>query len=227
MLIKEHFDQGPSDDLVFPNQWPSEEKIPGLRSFLERFYSMLHDVSMGLLEALEIGLDLPPGAFTQQCQRHADELRLIHYPGLRVSSDKPHAAPNRVWPHTDLGVITCLFQDSVGGLEMEDRTRPGRFQAIPPGQRRDEMVVNISETMERWSNGVLKAGKHLVRTPVGQQSPDGDITVPERYSSPFFVKASREARVGPLPYFVSNKAPPAYSDMTALEFHMQRVAKAY
>lgn len=215
---------------MFPNQWPSEDKIPGLRPFLERFYSMSHDVSMGLLEALEVGLDLPPGALTHQCRRHADELRLIHYPGLQLSGgdEKPHAAAgNRVWPHTDLGVITCLFQDSVGGLEMEDRARPGTFVAIPPGVRRDEMVVNISETMERWSNGVLKAGKHLVRTPPGRPSPAGGATVPERYSSPFFVKASREACVGPLPYFVSSEVPPAYSDMTALEFHMQRVAKAY
>lgn len=212
---------------MFPNLWPSEEEIPGLRSFLERFYSLSHEVGLGLLEALEIGLDLPAGCFTQQCERHADELRLIHYPELRVPADKPHAAANRVWPHTDLGVITCLFQDRVGGLEMEDRTRPGRFLAIPPGERRDEMVVNISETMERWSNGVLKAGKHLVRTPQGQKTPAGDIRIPERYSSPFFVKASRETCVGPLPHFVTKELPPAYSDMTALEFHMKRVAKAY
>ena len=185
---------------------------------------MSHDICMHLLTALEEAFDLPAGAFTDNCKQQADELRLNHYPALCLPSNQ--SGTNRVWPHTDLGIITGLFQDTVGGLEMEDRKHPGWFKPIPPG-RRDEMVVNISETMERWTNGALKAGKHHVKTPRGERARTGEVTIPERFSIPYFVKASRETCVGPLPYFVSEEAPAAYSDMTALEFHMQRVAKAY
>ncbi|KAK4219676.1 hypothetical protein QBC37DRAFT_382429 [Rhypophila decipiens] len=228
---KEHFDQGPLDDLAFPNRWPSEDALPGFRPFLEHFYTRSHEISMHLLTALEEGLDLPAGAFTDRCKSTADELRLNHYPELQIPSDKAQTGANRVWLHTDLGIITCLFQDNIGGLEMEDRRSQAaakqRFQPIPPGARRDEMVVNISETMERWTNGVLKAGKHLVMTPKREDVTTGNVTIPERFSIPYFVKASRETSVGPLPYFVSDNAPPVYPDMTALEFHAQRVAKAY
>lgn len=139
-------------DSKYPNKWLAESSISGFRSFMEVFYERCNSVSMLLLEAMEISLNLPAGSFTAKCQQKAHELRLNHYPAVKQERISPEI--NRVWPHTDLGVITCLFQDTVGGLEIEDRTHRGTFRPIPPG-RRGEMIVNISETMQRWSNGMV------------------------------------------------------------------------
>lgn len=40
----------------------------------------------------------------------------------------------------------------MGGLEIEDRLQEGKFRAVQPGKG-NELVVNVSETLERWTNG--------------------------------------------------------------------------
>ena len=182
---------------------------------------------MTILEAMELALDLRPGLFTEKCQGRASELRFNHYPEVAIS--RPSQDFSRVWPHTDLGVITCLFQDSVGGLEIEDRSQEGKFEAVDPISP-DELIVNISETFELWTNGVIRAGLHNVKLPQALKSSRGtgeELIVPERFSIPFFVKADRDAYVGALDEFVSESRPSAYPARTALEYHMQRLAKAY
>ncbi|KAH6649195.1 hypothetical protein BKA67DRAFT_539186 [Truncatella angustata] len=224
--LKEHFDIGAVNESAFPNKWVSESHMPGFRSFLEDFYERCHVISMQLLEALAISLAQPAGTFTDMCEQKANELRLIHYPPTKHSSTASDL--NRVWPHTDLGIITCLFQDNVGGLEIEDRDRR-IFQPVIPG-RRSELIVNISETMHRWSNGKIPAGIHQVTLPSGYVSKsitDNEIAVPERYSIPYFVKADQNAHVGPLSHFVDDSSPPKFPNMTALEFQMQRLSQAY
>jgi isopenicillin N synthase-like dioxygenase len=55
--------------------------------------------------------------------------------------------------------MTCLFQDSTGGLEIEDRAHRGQFHRVSPG-RRSELIVNSSETLERWTNGKVCFESH-------------------------------------------------------------------
>lgn len=196
-----------------------------MRAFLEDFYNRCHDISMTILSAMEMALNVGPGSFTSRCSGGASELRLNHYPQLTMDADPRDI--HRVWPHTELGVITCLFQDGVGGLEIEDRTVEGRFEAVEP-KSPDELILNISETFERWTNGVVKAGVHIVRLPEGMKNENkGETLVPERFSIPFFVKADRDACVGALKEFVSEDRPARFEDMTAVEYHLQRLAKAY
>ncbi|KAF3012559.1 hypothetical protein E8E14_000929 [Neopestalotiopsis sp. 37M] len=224
--LKEHFDISNTIDSKFPNKWPDETSIPGFRPFMEDFYERCCTISMHLLEALEMSLELPPGAFMDKCREKAHELRLNRYPAITQSRVRPDV--NRVWPHTDLGVITCLFQDSIGGLEVEDRAQRGTFHPIAPGG--SEMIVNISETLQRWSNGKLPAGVHQVTLPpdLNTESTRGaNTSIPERYSIPFFVKADYNTSVGALTQFLHDSQPSAYPDITALEFHKQRLAQAY
>jgi isopenicillin N synthase-like dioxygenase len=123
--------------------------MPGFKSFLEDSFTRCHEVAMLLLNALEISFSLPAGSFTDRCREKAGELRLNYYPALVQTDSSPI---NRAWAHTDLGVMTCLFQDSIGGLEIEDRAHRGQFHRVSPG-RRSELIVNSSETLERWTNG--------------------------------------------------------------------------
>ncbi|KAI0907607.1 oxidoreductase [Ustulina deusta] len=66
---------------------------------------------------------------------------------------------NRTWSHTDFG------------LKLEDRSKPG------------------TNTFQRWTNDVIRAGLH-------------QVTTPPWHSCVFFFKASRDTSVGPLPQFV-------------------------
>lgn len=181
-----------------------------------------------------------------RCRKDASELRLNRYPPVSLAR-LADGRVKRTWPHTDFGIITLLFQDDVGGLELEDRRTPGTFVPVapaPPGGP-SEMVVNISDTFQRWTNGVIRAGVHQVAPPPaykaralavhgngnghanGSGHANGGGVLPERHSCVFFAKASRDTSAGPLPQFVSDEHPAQYDEITALEFQQRMTSQLY
>ncbi|RDL32343.1 Clavaminate synthase-like protein [Venustampulla echinocandica] len=221
---KEHFDIGPSEDTEFPNKWPDDKLIPGFQSWLESYFDRSQCITLALMEALEISMHLPKGAFVQKCQGHASELRLNHYPGIAVKILE-EGRTSRIWPHTDFGIITLLSQDDVGGLEIQDKDHPANFVPVP---REDlsELIVNIGDTLERWTNGFLQAGLHQVTAPREMLNRSNENLLPRR-SIAFFLKAHRQMSVGPLPQFVAEKTPAKYEDITALAYQQRRTAIVY
>ena len=192
---------------------------------MEDAFEKLEQVAGRLMAALEVAFQLPAGAFLNAIthDHNSSELRLNHYPDIEVD-EILRGKVSRIWPHFDLGVITLLFQDSVGGLEFEDREQAGEFYRLH-GDDTSELVVNVSETLQRWTNGVVRAGLHRVSLP---QNLDGKTsgTLPERYSIAYFCKADRLASVGPLGQFVKG-CEARYSDISAIEYHQQRLQSAY
>ncbi|KAL9127031.1 MAG: hypothetical protein Q9217_004020 [Psora testacea] len=146
---REHFDQGAKTDCEYPNRWPSERVLPGFRDFMESAFETLEQVAARLMSALELAFQLPDGAFLEKIthEKNASELRQNHYPAIEVEEIK-RGAISRIWPHFDLGVLTLLFQDNVGGLEFEDREEAGKFDRVQCGNPA-EIVVNVSETLQR------------------------------------------------------------------------------
>ena len=219
---------GSDSDQAFPNRWPAEELLPGFRRHMTMLFDRMEQVSLSIMSALELALELPPGAFVDKIthQRNASEMRLNHYPPLPVSElRKGHV--KRIWPHFDLGVITLLFQDGAcGGLEFQDRANQGQFARVEC-QARSEMVVNVSETLQRWTNDTLPAGLHRVNAPEVPAGGRRHDVLPERYSVAYFCKADRASSVGPLRAFVDDHKEPAYEDITALEYHQRRLQSAY
>ncbi|QBZ53675.1 hypothetical protein PoMZ_09363, partial [Pyricularia oryzae] len=215
----EHFDAGPLDDAQFPNLWPDENDLPGFRETIANHYQICKKVAHQLMAAVEIGMGLSAGVLVDRCRQEASEISLNRYPQIATET-LAEGHTKRIWPHTDYGVITLLFQDGVGGLELEDRTRPGEFLPVTPTAPggRAEMVVNASDTFERWTNGVVRAGLHRVTLPCDEKR----AVVPERYSCAFFQKASRETSAGPLPHFVTEDNPARYDEITALQFQQRR-----
>lgn len=215
---------GAPDDTEYCNQWPQEKDLPGFRACMENHYNLCLDMSFEIMRALELGMKVPYGSLSEKCKGKASELRISHYPSISVA-DMERGDVSRIWPHTDLGVLTFLFQDAVGGLEIEDRDDKGSFF---PVQREawNEVVITVSETLERWTNGELPAGLHRVTVPPGLKGKD-DSALPSRFSSAFFVKADRTAEVGVLPPFIANGEEKRYESMTALEFHLHRLTSAY
>ncbi|KAF1995393.1 putative gibberellin 20-oxidase [Amniculicola lignicola CBS 123094] len=224
---REHFDAGPPGDTEYPNKWPSEAALPGFRGLMEKCYDMFQKVCLEIMEAMEVGLELPPGSLVNRCCPASSELRLNHYPriDLKVLAD---GKIKRTWPHTDFGIITLLFQDQVGGLELENRRHPGTFMPVLPGPVNGptEMVVNISNTFQRWTNDVVKAGLHQVSVPIAMKQQTTGFC-PERYSGIFFFKAHRDTSVGPLPRFVSVETTALYDEITALQYQQKMTGVLY
>ena len=168
------------------------------------------------MESFEVGLQLAPGTLVQRCIPAASELRLNHYPVVSLAKLR-EGRTKRAWPHTDFGIITLVFQDNVGGLELEDRSRPNTFVPVTRGSE-GEIAINISDTFQRWTNGVICAGAHQVTLPPKMKDQQ-DGVIPERQSTVFFFKAHRDVSVGPLPDFVRPSQPAQYDEVTALQHH--------
>ncbi|KAL8889960.1 MAG: hypothetical protein Q9215_002829 [Flavoplaca cf. flavocitrina] len=226
VVEQEHFDQGSTKDLRYPNRWPYENVLPGFREFMELWYDKMEAVASHLMAALERAFRLPSGALLDRMthEKNASEARLLHYPAIDMAEIK-QGAVSRIWPHFDLGVITLLFQDGVGGLECEDRENSGNFLSVGSNSR-SEMVVNVSETLQRWTNDTVRAGLHRVTVPKSFEERDSGM-VPERFSVTYFCKANRDASVGALPEFVPSGSKAKYEDMTAIEYHQSRLQSAY
>ena len=131
----------------------------------------------------------------------------------------------RAWPHTDSGVISLLLQDEVGGLELEDRQNPSSFIRLSSNGTM-EMIVNVADTLERWTNGVLRAGLHRVNNPENA-SGKGHGSIEERFFVVLFFKANENASLGPVSCFITPQRPAEYSFVTALQYLQQVNGKLY
>jgi isopenicillin N synthase-like dioxygenase len=191
---------------------------------MENYYAQAQQFCLQLMEALDIGLGLPEGKLPQLCVPDASELRLLHYPAI-AAAELRTGDTARIWPHTDFGLITLLLQDDVGGLEVQDPLDENRYIEVTREQP-GEIIVNISATFERWTNGVIKAAVHWVNiTP--DKKDDANAIVPERWSVAYFLKAHQSASAGPLSHFVTSERPARYADITALQFQQQRTELVY
>jgi isopenicillin N synthase-like dioxygenase len=82
------------------------------------------------------------------------------------------------------------------------------------------MIVNVLDTLERWTNAKLTGGVHRVSIPEGIRDENG-VTLNERFSMAYLFKAERNVSVGPLEQFMNfDKA--NFPSITALEFQKWR-----
>ncbi|KAF2464106.1 Clavaminate synthase-like protein [Lindgomyces ingoldianus] len=223
---KEHFDQGPEHDTEFPNKWPNAPELSGFQPFMKAFYRRCDDVCLTLMKALEGAWGIEDGSLVARCVPSATDLRLTHYPAIPVE-EMQSGSTSRIAPHTDFGPITLLFQDSTGGLEIEDRSNPipNSFVPLPPTDT-TEMIVNVGDTLTRWTNGNITGGTHQVMCPAAMKGESG-LILPPRMSMAYLFKAERNVSVGPLPKFVSSTEPAKYPDITALEFQRWKNSIVY
>jgi isopenicillin N synthase-like dioxygenase len=193
---------------------------------MDDFYISCDKASFMILAALERSMEVHTGTFQDMCKpRNASEARINRYPAIPLSEMRSNDT-TRISPHFDLGVITLLFADNIGGLEFQYRkdNRSDVFSPVEAGDQA-EMIVSVAETMQRWTQDVLPASLHRVTIPADMKEQDEGI-VPERFSIVYLAKADRKASVGVLPEFRSQGVE-KYENMTALEYHMRRIATAY
>lgn len=188
---------------------------------MENIYRRLDEVCVTLMKALEVAWGIKDGSLVARCLPSSTDLRLSHYPEIPIEEIQSGRSI-RIAPHTDFGPITLLFQDSTGGLEIEDRTNPEpkTFDPLPPSDT-TEMIVNVGDTLTRWTNGKIPGGVHQVTTPDTLKG-KSSLILPARLSMAHLFKADRNTSVGPLPKFVTPTEPAKYPDITAFEYQTER-----
>lgn len=218
--VKESFELGREDDERTPNIWLPDDTLPGFREFMMRFFDTCYAVALDLLRAIALGMGLPEHFFAEYHTKRDNQLRLLHYPPVEAELLRT-GTMERIAAHTDFGTMTLLFQDQVGGLEVEDVHEKGKFNAAPfiPGT----IVVNIGDFLQRWSNDTLKSTLHRVRAP---PAVEGGLTR-ARYSIPYFVTADREKMIDCIPGCCSEERPKRYEPINAREYIERRLNATY
>ena len=192
--------------------------------FLFVFYLSWQLRDFKLLEATALSLSHPSAFFVKLCNQNTSELRLNHYPG--VLAKELLEGCNRISEHTDFGTLTLLFQDSVGGLEIERQDCHGTFIPIKADDP-TEMIVNVGDCLQRWTNDALCSANHRVTLPEGQKDIHNAM-IEGRYSVAYFGKPNRETLVSTMPEFVSRGAHPKYVEkLTAWEYNQVKLLKTY
>ena len=163
MLAKRH-----DIPLIADNQWPDDDSE--LSSGIMPYYNAVCSLGQQLLSVIAVGLGEELDFFAKRYTSPLGRGQLVYYPqSLQADEDKERFGAAA---HTDFGVLTLLYQDDNGGLQVLNKAKEW-IEAPPiPGT----FVCNIGDLLNRWSNGYLSSNLHRVINRSGN----------ERFSMPVF-----------------------------------------
>ena len=178
------------------SRWPS----PAFRALMMAFYDDVFDGARRLQTLLARGLGAPDDFFSACHSGENVTLRLLHYPPQQ--SGGLDAGQLGAGAHTDYGLLTLLFQDSVGGLQVQDKA--GIWHPVAPHDQ--AIVINCGDLLERWTNGRYRSTPHRV---LPNEKPRA------RLSIAMFMDPDSATQVHALPSCVSADHPPRFAPTTA------------
>ena len=149
-------------DSIDDSQWP-DALSPSFSRTIKSFMEQCKDLALKLLDILSIGLELEEDCL-RKChsliphEGNHTALRTLYYPPL---PEDISTIDTRLVEHSDYGSITLLFQDDVGGLQVQCTN--GSYVEATPIQ--DTVLVNIGDALQFWTGGKLKSTKHKVELP--------------------------------------------------------------
>ncbi|KAK7271307.1 hypothetical protein RJT34_27089 [Clitoria ternatea] len=112
--------------------------------------------------------------------------------------------------HSDIGTITVLLQDGIGGLYVrvgeENGAAKEEWLEIPPIP--GALVINIGDTLQILSNGKYKSAEHRVRASSSES----------RVSVPVFTVPLATEKIGPLPEVVKKDGFARYREVVLQDY---------
>ena len=162
--------------------------IPGFRETVLAYLDALTNLGHALMRGVALSLGLDADYFrTNYTDDPTILFRIFHYPPVE------HQAGVESWgvgEHTDYGLLTILWQDDLGGLQVKSGSS---WIEAPPIS--DSFVCNIGDMLDRMSGGLYRSTPHRVK----------NRTDRGRLSFPFFFDPNFDAEVKPV--FPSQPAP--------------------
>jgi isopenicillin N synthase-like dioxygenase len=228
--LKEVFDVGPYDlpaeDDYFspekagasfaPNVWP--KKLPSLRPAMSAYFLAMEDLAEKMARIFALALELPESYFLSKIDRHISILRANFYAKQLVP---PLPNQLRGGGHTDYTAYTILWQQEVPGGGLQVRDKHGEWIDVPviPGS----FVVNIGDSLARWTNDLWVSTMHRVVNPPPEIAHETD-----RLSLVFFFQPNYDAIIECIetcqgPDNPAKYAPIANGDYLAQKFAEQQI----
>ncbi|MDM9383417.1 2-oxoglutarate and iron-dependent oxygenase domain-containing protein [Chlorogloeopsis sp. ULAP01] len=186
---------------------------PAKDSSILDFYRACTELSNKILQAFALALQLPEDFFTTRHTEQNHTLRLLHYPPVQKPLQPRQV---RAGEHSDYGSITLLFQDEIGGLEIQ--TTAGQWIAAPAIP--DTVIVNTGDLMQRWTNHVFCSTRHRVMIPTDERVKQS------RYSVAFFCHPNNNTEIACLES-CQKEHPPIYPPILAGEYLLSRLRATY
>jgi isopenicillin N synthase-like dioxygenase len=162
-----------------PNQWP--RALPSLRATMWDYFAAMETLAQPLMHGFAMALGLEADFFDGPHRDPMSVLKLNHYPPQEIMDETEIIG---VGGHCDGGSFTILWQDSLGGLEV--RNKSGHWIGIPPID--GTFVINIANLLQRWTNGRFSSTEHRVINRYGT----------DRYSIAFFVYPAHSTVIEPV-----------------------------
>ena len=186
-----------------PELWPA----PDFLDTASRFFDEALRGSNIVMDAFAIALDLPIDFFRKCHYGQNVALRYLHYPVMEgvLTEDQIGCGA-----HTDFGTITLLFQDDVGGLQIQGRDGVWRDAVYIPGT----IIINTADLVATWTNDRYCSTPHRVKPMTGDY---------DRYSIAYFVDPDTDTPVSAFPSCISQDNPAKYADTTAGAYVQQRI----
>ncbi|KAM4103007.1 hypothetical protein ACJW30_06G046400 [Castanea mollissima] len=171
------------------------DKRNSLRSTIDAFGTTASTLAQRLAEILAQSLGIESNFFRENCPPKSSYIRMNRYPKCPLASKVFGLVP-----HSDSNLLTILYQDQVGGLQlMKDR----RWFKVKPNPK--ALIINIGDLFQALSNDAFKSIKHRVVSPQGV----------ERFSAAFFYCPSNDAVIQ------SYTEPAMYRPFTLIEYRQQ------
>jgi len=187
-------------------RWPDTT----FQAIVTHLYTDALQASYRLQRVMACALGVEPEFFVRCHSGENVTLRLLYYPNTGVDRVEPKQLG--AGAHTDYGLLTLLFQDAVGGLQVLDANQTWIDVAPIPGA----IVINSGDLLEHWTNGRYKSTLHRVQPKIGGQ---------DRLSIAMFVDPDSATSVEVLESCIDADHPARFARTTAGE-HLQSKIEA-
>ncbi|EAL68711.1 hypothetical protein DDB_G0277497 [Dictyostelium discoideum AX4] len=188
---------------LYPTAEQEEQyEIQGFKSTIHTYIEKLTHLSQQIIEAISLSLNLPQDYFFKNYTYDPFILMgLLHYPSFHHQeqeeeqeddesnnggkkspnpdeSKKPEVEKFGTGQHTDWGLLTVLYQDDVGGLQVKSKNSEEYIDAPPiPGT----FICNIGDMLDKMTGGYYLSNLHRVKYNKSGR---------DRFSIPFFLDPS-------------------------------------
>lgn len=191
-------------DQVSSKLWPQ-----GNQKFCERireYKGEMRELSLGILKLIlySLGADVSKQYGSAPFDNCEFQIRMNFYhndKNLEAAADDDQIFYKA---HTDIGCLTILYQDDVGGLQI--RTKEGQWINTKP--LHGSFAVNIGDCLQMWSNSRYRSAEHRVVY-------GGHTT--RRLSIAFFMFVSDEGEIRAPQELIDDEHPRQYRAFTFKE----------
>ena len=142
--------------------WPPVKNFEALS---KKFFDAGSALAFRLLDILALGLDIPREYMRKAHhlagqKGNSSQIRTLYYPPIPTDRTmKPDQV--RLSEHTDYGTFSFNFQDSTGGLEIQNPE--GEFVPVDPIP--GTTVVAVGALLQRWTSDFLPGSVHRILIP--------------------------------------------------------------